>query len=411
MARSKQPSTHPQQAVERPSSASPLAQLVGDVDRFSVSQWGQQATRTKGHPHLLELLDIDSVDSLLTSGLRRPHFRVIRDGATLPAADSTRRVRTGGILVDDFADPDRIADLLAGGATLVLQGLEHIRPHVADFAAELTTELGHRVQANAYLSPPHSAGLAAHTDTHDVFAVQLHGRKLWTVDGLEDSATSLGDVLYIPAGVRHAARTSDSWSLHLTVGVHAINVGAALRRAVERVVASEPLMRRPLPVAFGGPGRGRVATLLRDARADLIALLSEVDIDSIVDAETAGAHRVIASHTNREAVGSVAALVASMELTVDTTFIGSAAASVRSVGHTSIEVIGGRRTLTMPARARGAVEHLLSGRPCTLGDVPDLDDASRLVLVRRLMAERIVVQATQPTAGRAGMGARHGAKE
>lgn len=392
MTPSKQPFAHSNQAVECPPSTGSLAELVGDVDHFTESFWGQRATRTRGQASLLELLGIDAVDTLLTSGLRRPHFRVIRDGTTLPATDVTRRVRTGGTTVDDFADPDRIADLLASGATLVLQGLEHIRPHVADFAAGLAAELGHRVQANAYLSPPHSAGLAAHTDTHDVFAVQLRGRKLWTVDGLDEATMPLGDVLYIPAGVRHSARTLDSWSLHLTIGVHAINVGDVLRRAVERVVAAEPALRRPLPIAFAGRGRGRATMQLRDARTDLIALLSEVDIDSIVDAETTRTLRPLASHTNRGTVGRLAALVASMELTVDTTIIGDASAVVRSCGPSSIVVAGGRRTLTMPAKARAAVEHLLSGRPCRVGDVPDLDDASRLVLVRRLVAEGIVSQ-------------------
>ena len=392
MTRSKQPSSHAKQSVVRPTPTGPLAQLVSDVDRFAASFWGQHATRTRGHPRLLELLGVDDVDSLLTTGLRRPHFRVIRDGATLPATESTRRVRTGGTTVDDFADPERVADLLAAGATLVLQGLEHIRPQVAAFAAGLTADLGHHVQANAYLSPPQSAGLAAHTDAHDVFAVQLHGRKLWTVDGLDEPATSTGDVLYIPAGVRHAARTVDNWSLHLTIGVHAISVGAAFQRAVARMIAAEPALRRPLPIAFAGQARDRAATQLREARASLIELLSEVDIESIVDAEAEPARRRMTSNTEPRARGRLALLVASTELTFDSTVVGCAAATVRSCGQSSIEVAGGRRTLTMPARVRGAVEHLLSGKPCRVGDVPDLDDASRLVLVRRLVAEGIATQ-------------------
>ena len=392
MTRPKPPSAQP---VTPPTPITPLAALVGDVDGFAASIWGQQASRTTGSPCLLDLFGIETVDSLFASGLRRPHFRVIRDGATLPTADVTRRVRTGGTTVDDFADPDRITDLLAGGATLVLQGLEHIRPQVADFAAELTAELGHCVQANAYLSPPQSAGLAAHTDTHDVFAVQLFGRKLWTVDGLDEAATQRGEVLYIPAGVRHAARTIGSWSLHLTIGVHAISVAAALRRAVDRIVAAEPTLRRPLPIAFASSARDRTATQLCDARADLIALLAQVDIESMVDAEAVPARRHVASHPSPATSGRLASLVASTELTVDSTVIASPSAAVHPCGQDSIEIHGGRRTLTMPARVRNAVEHLLSGQPCTVGDVPDLDDASRLVLVKRLVGEGLVFPATR----------------
>jgi hypothetical protein len=44
----------------------------------------------------------------------------------------------------------------------------------------------------------------------------------------------------------------------------------------------------------------------------------------------------------------------------------------------------------MPARVRPAVESLLSGFPLRVGDVPGVDDESRLVLVKRLLAEGLV---------------------
>lgn len=389
MTRSKQASSRAEQPVI-PSPLGPLAALVGDVEGFAASVWGQHADRTKGDPSLLDLLGISDVDTLLKSGLRRPHFRVIRNGVTLPAAEVTRRVRAGGTTVDDFADPDRITDRLADGATLVLQGLEHIRPQVADFAELLAAELGHRVQANAYLSPPQSAGLAPHTDTHDVFAVQLSGYKVWTVDGLDDAATQPGEVLYIPAGVRHAARTVGSWSLHLTIGVHALSVGAALRKEVDRAVALDPSLCRPLPIAFAGRAREQATTQLRDARTHLIALLSAVDIACIVDAEAAPMKRQMASPTQPFTNGRLASLVASTQLTPDSVIVAGASVAVAALGQESIQVTGGRRTLTMPSRVTDAVEHVLSGRPCRVGHIPLLDDESRLVLGRRLLAEGVV---------------------
>lgn len=382
MARRKQHSSH-----------GPLAALVGDVDTFSRTVWGQRPRRSDGDRVLLDLLSLEVVDSLLANGLRRPHFRVLRDGATVTAGDVTRRVRTGGVMVDDFADPERVTDLIAQGATLVLQGLEHLRPEVADFAAELSAALGHRVQANAYLSPPNSAGLVPHTDAHDVFAVQLFGRKLWTVEGLDEAATERGDVLYIPAGVEHSARTDDSWSLHLTIGVHAISVGAALQRAVERLVAAEPAMAHSLPIAFGGAARGETAAQLARARTELIALLGELDIEAVIDTEAAPARRCAASHSPASTSGRLSLLVASTHFTIASTVVGCTSAEISTSGPGSIRITGGRRALTMPARVRGAVEHVLSGQPCRVSDIPDLDDESRLVLVRRLAAEGLVAAA------------------
>ena len=379
----------------RPSATRPkggaLSCLVGDVDQFAASTWGQRAHLTTGDRSLHNLLSIGAVDSLIANGLRRPHFRVLRDGATLPASAVTRGVRAGGTMVDDFADPERIADQFAEGGTLVLQGLEHIRPQVADFAAELAAELGHRVQANAYLSPPQTAGLVPHTDAHDVFALQLFGRKTWTVDGLEEVVTERGDVLYIPAGVRHAARTDDSWSLHLTIGVHAIRVGGALRRAVQQLVADEPTMARPLAVAFAGSGRDLAVAQLRDARDELVALLNQLDVESLVDAESAPVRRRAASHVRLGNPGRVALLVSSTQLNADTLVVATTGTAVSTADVDSIHITGGRRVLTLPARVRPTVEHLLSGQPCIVGEVPGLDDESRLVLVRRLVAEGVVV--------------------
>ena len=49
------------------------------------------------------------------------------------------------------------------------------------FATRLAAELGHPVPANAYVTPPSSRGFSAHYDVHDVFVLQLAGRKRWTV--------------------------------------------------------------------------------------------------------------------------------------------------------------------------------------------------------------------------------------
>jgi bifunctional lysine-specific demethylase and histidyl-hydroxylase NO66 len=69
------------------------------------------------------------------------------------------------------------------------------------------------VQANAYLTPPVAQGLNLHGDPHDVFAVQTHGVKRWVVEPPDEPRWELelrpGDVLYLPAGTRHAAQTID----------------------------------------------------------------------------------------------------------------------------------------------------------------------------------------------------------
>ncbi len=69
--------------------------------------------------------------------------------------------------------------LLADGATLVLQGLHRTWPPLVGFGSQLADELGHPVQINAYITPPQNRGFAPHYDVHDVFVLQVSGRKRW----------------------------------------------------------------------------------------------------------------------------------------------------------------------------------------------------------------------------------------
>ena len=167
-------------------------------------------------------------------GLRTPAFRLVRDGKTLSAVDTCRRAGIGHRTIDDVIQPNRVLELHAAGASMVLQGLQFTDPHLARVANNLALDLGHAVQVNAYLSPAAARGLELHFDYHDVFVLQLDGRKRWrvweplertrrpvragprvpmpTFDELGEPALDLtltaGDCLYLPRGSRTPPRPS-----------------------------------------------------------------------------------------------------------------------------------------------------------------------------------------------------------
>ncbi|CAK0823490.1 unnamed protein product, partial [Prorocentrum cordatum] len=113
---------------------------------------------------------------------------------------------------------------LVNSATPEMQGLHHA----------LWAGFGLGGGFNAYLTPPGAQGLAPHVDKHDVFVLQQSGQKEWH---LLDEATwserhtvtlTAGDVLYLPAGVPHYARSAGGEpSLHLSAGVHRSHLSAA----------------------------------------------------------------------------------------------------------------------------------------------------------------------------------------
>ncbi len=116
---------------------------------------------------------------------------------------------------------------------------------IASLAHAIEVELNFATKVNAYITPPGSQGFVAHYDGHDVLILQIQGSKIWhlyegadvpprtscgvrrqwvAVDGLPsptDLRLEVGDVLYLPRGLVHAAEATSEPSVHLTVGIHA----------------------------------------------------------------------------------------------------------------------------------------------------------------------------------------------
>jgi hypothetical protein len=203
-----------------------------------------------------DLLSTADVERLLSSGgLRFPAFRVVKGGSQIPLREYTTDLSWRPTPFTATADPDRIAAAFADGATIVLQALHHNWLPLARFCRALEVELGQAVQANSYYTPRDSQGFAVHHDTHDVFVLQVSGEKRWLVyePALElplkhqrwskelgepgpvvvDQTLRPGDTLYLPRGWLHEALTSETDSLHITVGVVVYAWVDAVRAALE----------------------------------------------------------------------------------------------------------------------------------------------------------------------------------
>jgi bifunctional lysine-specific demethylase and histidyl-hydroxylase NO66 len=152
------------------------------------------------------------------------------------------------------------------GFTVVINQMHRRSAAVGRLCRALQAALHHPVGANLYLTPARAQGFLPHTDTHDVFVLQLHGTKEWHVSSpsvklplarrqghrqtLSDSQTfrlAPGDVLYLPRGFPHEALTGDSSSLHLTVGVYAFRWFDLLSNALQLIADEDVMLRSALP--------------------------------------------------------------------------------------------------------------------------------------------------------------------
>ncbi len=210
-------------------------------------------------------------DLILERGLRAPGFRMVNNGATLPRSAVSRSVAIGDRTLDDLIEPNRVLEHHRDGATMVVQGLQHLDATYGRLSNNLALELDQPIQVNAYLSPPAARGLDVHFDYHDVIVVQLSGTKRWRVweplprtrrpvrygpgltmpdlaelgEPVIDRVIGPGDRLVIPRGHPHAVETVDDASVHLTLGIMAFTWERLIRFVLSSGVSSTALADRP----------------------------------------------------------------------------------------------------------------------------------------------------------------------
>ena len=321
--------------------------------------------------------------------------------------NTTRTATAGNRRISDLADPDALAARHAEGATLVLQSLHRLHPPVVRFCRDLARELGHATQCNAYVTPGGGAqGFAFHHDTHDVFVLQVSGRKSWRVhrpvlelplpaqpragddlvahgdEPLLDIVLAPGDCLYLPRGYVHAASTTEDHSVHLTVGVLSTTWFDVLQD-VAALAADVPRFRDALPV---GP-LAAVTDLpgfLRDV-ADWIGSLSAADVEPAL-------RRRLAHALPAEPLRMLAQAAAIRDLTEETSVGVRVGLDVHLRGD---RLVLPDREIRVPEVALPCLAALLGSGVVSSRSLAEmdlgLDAADAVVLVRRLMREGVIV--------------------
>ncbi|MFJ5229270.1 JmjC domain-containing protein [Kitasatospora sp. NPDC088391] len=234
-----------------------LPRWVGDPAAFHREHWRRRpAVLRPAHPPAAPMTLAD-VDAALDSGLlRTPYVELARAGTTVPAAAYTRSTTVGGEPVHGLADPAALLARLADGATLVLRNTEHWHRPTRALTERLQAELGRRVEAFYFVTPPGAQGLDVHRDDADVLLLQVAGRKRWRVHGgppdgswgpgevaepgpvLLEETLGENEVLYIPRGFAHAAVGDQGLSAHLSLTVREVG-SRQLYRALQDLLLGE----------------------------------------------------------------------------------------------------------------------------------------------------------------------------
>jgi bifunctional lysine-specific demethylase and histidyl-hydroxylase NO66 len=186
--------------------------------------------------------------------------------------------------------------------------------------------------------------------------------------------------------VIHAAAHAGTSSLHLTIGVLATTAADVVRR-VATLAGDVPALRRDLPAGWAADPTV-AERVVKEIVAELGAFVSTIDPTEIAE------HLAEGFATSRRPLDHGRLLDLERATTLDERSVVVRRDGVRVVSRTPGDPVVLRvldRSVELPAVLDAAVSTLLDGRQHRVGDLSTwLDEASRLVLVRRLVREGIL---------------------
>jgi ribosomal protein L16 Arg81 hydroxylase len=326
-------------------------------------------------------LTLQSVDRLIDSRDTSTYF--------LRAVHAGRHFEAGAV---------DMRGLYREGATLVLNHAETAVPSLSTLCSALEAEIQCHVQANLYMTPPGSAGFPPHYDTHGVFVLQVHGHKEWRLyDTPVDLVTqntpidpadytnrvprvilelAPGDLLYIPRGMVHCARTKDTSSIHATIGPIQAD-WAALIPELARQAAVDPAFRRLLP--HGMSSFADKAVFAKEFAQAMAALIERTDLATLSASFVQGRrqkHLARVSdlvNVDRLDTGSVVQRRPQLEVRV-----------IRKDQWVTLQF--NSEELSLPAFLTPALDSILGDAPFAVGDIQAIpSEAGRVALARRFL--------------------------
>lgn len=349
------------------------------------------------------LLSIEEIDHVITTlNLRFPEIKLVNAEREVTHDQYT--------LSHDRVDVAELYRLFHDGATIILNQQHSRVASLAAFCRAMEQDFSFPFQTNIYLTPGNAKGFKPHYDAHDVLILQVAGSKHWNIyqtlielplNGQEfDSALhqpgettmefdlQAGDTAFIPRGAMHDAQSNDEISLHITVGVMSYTWTDLLLEMFSAVSLNDPAFRKTLPVGFAHPKFDRAEArqlfrqLLRrfEAAADF-----DTTLDSFIDEFTSTRQPLLrgqmAQLKNLEGL-SLESIVGARRGLIYTLHENGETMRVRCYG----------RELALPAYASESVRFALDTQRFAIHALPgQLDDAGKLVLIRRLIREGLVM--------------------
>ncbi len=392
------------------SSAFGLAALLNPVSisDFFQDYWEKQ-------PLLISRDDRDNYARLLSLGQIESIINETElPDSALDVVNANSPIGRGDFMTNGLIDVLKVWRLFSEGASILLPELQKRVSSLAFLCRMLEAEFSAPFQTNIYLTPPGAQGFKPHYDTHDVFLLQVAGSKAWTIAGCPvqlplrvqpfDSGmhaigeTTLlanlhaGDLLYIPRGWIHYAKSHDEISLHITLGALSYTWSDIVVEAISNLCLTDAEFRRAIPVGFANSVSDKTAR--RATFAKLLSRMVQVDLDAVFDRfadDFVTTRRPLMQD-------QLAQLTHTQVVSVSDVFAPRPGVIYRlSESPTGLLIRCHGREISLPRSAGAASRFALATPRYSIHDLPGgLDEPGKIALIQRLIVEGLLVRVMQP---------------
>lgn len=244
------------------------------IEEFFNSYWEKECLvlQRDNHSFFDNLLNEADINEFLSrKDIYYPFIRVVKNGQVLPKSEYLKQPIETGF---DIVDVDKVFGIYNSGGTIIIQKGQLSISKLSEFCNEVENETNFSLNANLYVTQKNTQGFEPHYDTHDIFILQIAGKKSWRLydsffnlplssqsiskadsdrylTTTPDSEIELlpGDLIYIPRGFVHDTFTTDSTSIHITLGVFPHTRIDLLKKMFEATEMKEEF-RKFLPTKF-----------------------------------------------------------------------------------------------------------------------------------------------------------------
>jgi len=364
-----------------------LAELIAPVstETFFREYWNRRSLLVRGDarkfPGLFAWSEINRIAK--EHRLQPPQIRLAHEGkSTDDLLFLKTRVTPRGTTIYSIDIPV-LYRLLKEGASLVLDAVDEMSPTVSTFCESLGRDFACQFSVNAYAVWGSTPGFGVHWDDHDLFVVQVSGRKHWRLFGATrpypldrdvepnpfpdtssfewEAVVEPGDVIYIPRGHWHGATGVNDPSLHLTCGMNN-PTGVELLNWLADDLRREEIVRTDIPRYASPEERGHFAAALREA---IVRRLESHFLDDYVRYW----HGNNQARTNLSLPYAATATSLPDHDEFSVAFSGISATDPAPTGGGTIAFETTGKRIELPASALALTRSLLSGTPLTFTEM------------------------------------------